>query len=138
MKRWRLVSFFFNIWGHFLFFLCFASVQNCETYPPARGQNKQVLKTKLSCMLYGHETTKIWSISFINKGNTQEKMSKEYFRTLQDHCIHNFKKEMYSVDIFLCLFCNCRGSKPTCTRTKKQRKTKKWPSLFCKTFFLWG
>jgi hypothetical protein len=33
--------------GHFLFFLCFASVQICETYPPARGKNKQALKTKL-------------------------------------------------------------------------------------------
>jgi hypothetical protein len=32
--------------GHFLFFLCFASVQNCETYPPARGKNKQPLKNK--------------------------------------------------------------------------------------------
>jgi hypothetical protein len=35
--------------GHFLLFLCFARVQNCETYPPARGKNKQALKkTKLS------------------------------------------------------------------------------------------
>jgi hypothetical protein len=32
--------------GHFLFFLCFASVQNCETYPPAREKNKQALKNK--------------------------------------------------------------------------------------------
>jgi hypothetical protein len=29
-----------------LFFLCFASVQNCETYPPVRGKNKQALKNK--------------------------------------------------------------------------------------------
>jgi hypothetical protein len=36
------------ILGHFLFFfLCFASAQNCKTYPPARGKNKQALKTKL-------------------------------------------------------------------------------------------
>jgi hypothetical protein len=34
-------------------FLCFASVQNRETYPPARGKNKQALKNKVvfaSCM----------------------------------------------------------------------------------------
>jgi hypothetical protein len=29
-------------------FFCFASVQNCETYPPAWGKNKQALKTKWS------------------------------------------------------------------------------------------
>jgi hypothetical protein len=32
--------------GHFLYFLCFASVQNSETYPPARRTNKQALKNK--------------------------------------------------------------------------------------------
>ena len=30
-----------------MFFLCFASVQICETYPPARGKNKQALKNKV-------------------------------------------------------------------------------------------
>jgi hypothetical protein len=39
-------------YSHFLFFLCFASVQNCQTYPPARGKNKQALKNSVSacCM----------------------------------------------------------------------------------------
>jgi hypothetical protein len=46
--------------GHFLFFLRFASVQNCETYPPVRGKNKQALqKQSCLCMLYEHETTNI-------------------------------------------------------------------------------
>jgi hypothetical protein len=31
----------------FLVFLCFASVQICETYPPAMGKNKQALKNKV-------------------------------------------------------------------------------------------
>jgi hypothetical protein len=34
--------------GHFLYFLCFASVKNCETYPPAREKNKQVPKNKIA------------------------------------------------------------------------------------------
>jgi hypothetical protein len=34
---------------NFLFFLCFASVQNCETYPPARGR-KQTKFKKQSCL----------------------------------------------------------------------------------------
>jgi hypothetical protein len=38
--------------GHILFFLCFASVQNSETYPQVRGKNKQVLKNKIISMLY--------------------------------------------------------------------------------------
>jgi hypothetical protein len=31
---------------------------------------------------------------------------------------------MYFVDIFFCLFCNFRGSKPTCTRTRTQTREK--------------
>jgi hypothetical protein len=27
--------------------ISFVSVQNCETYPPARGKNKQALKSKV-------------------------------------------------------------------------------------------
>jgi hypothetical protein len=34
---------------HFLFFLCFASVQICETYPPARRKHNQVLKNASVC-----------------------------------------------------------------------------------------
>jgi hypothetical protein len=37
----------FHTLGYFLFFLCFASVENCETNLPARGKNKQASKTKL-------------------------------------------------------------------------------------------
>jgi hypothetical protein len=38
-----------SVFGHFLFFLCFALVQNCEIFPPAKGKNKQALKNKTAC-----------------------------------------------------------------------------------------
>jgi hypothetical protein len=66
-----------STFGQFLgfgfFFLCFASVQNCETYPPARGINKQTLETKLPMhVAWASDFTKIGSISFINKGNSKQ------------------------------------------------------------------
>jgi hypothetical protein len=60
-----------------LFFHCFASVQNFETYPPARGKNKEALKKQSClCMFYGREKA--------NKKNdllhlsTKEMLKKEY------------------------------------------------------------
>jgi uroporphyrinogen-III synthase len=57
--------------GHFLFFLCFASGQICETYPPAWEKSKQALKNKV-IFACGRETTKTLSVSFINNRNTQQ------------------------------------------------------------------
>jgi hypothetical protein len=61
--------------GHFLFFLCFASVQICETYPPARGKNKQVIKNKVifACCV-DVKTTKTWLFHL----STTEILNKEY------------------------------------------------------------
>jgi hypothetical protein len=76
-----------------LSFLCFASVQNCGTYPPARGKNKQALKINVvfaCCMDMKQQKFDLLHLS------TKEILEKEYKhnnqknnRTLQDLCIHN-------------------------------------------------
>jgi hypothetical protein len=59
--------------GHFLFFLCFASVQNCETYPSARRKNKQAIKNKTAsacCMdvkLYKSDLSNLSAKEMLNK-----------------------------------------------------------------------
>jgi hypothetical protein len=60
--------------GHFLFFLCFASVQICETYPPGRGKNKQAIKNKVifACCVDVKTTTWLFHLS------TTEILNKEY------------------------------------------------------------
>jgi hypothetical protein len=72
-------------------------------------------------------------IHFISKQKKYSAKSKnrkyrlDWFRALQDLCIHNaikwkFHKKAFSIEMFFCLFCNVRGSKPTCTRTQNRDK----------------
>ena len=35
----------------FLVFVCFASIQNCETYPPAREKKTKLKKSAFSCYM---------------------------------------------------------------------------------------
>jgi hypothetical protein len=59
--------------GHFLFFLCFASVQNYETYPPARGENKQALKNNVvSACCMDVKYNKNYLFLFLCKRNPQQ------------------------------------------------------------------
>jgi hypothetical protein len=60
-------------------FLVFSSVLRLfkivKTTRQPGGKNKQALKKpSCLCMLNSHETTQLSSTSFINKGNTQEKV----------------------------------------------------------------
>jgi hypothetical protein len=76
----RSIHFFYYYLGHFLFFLRFASVQNCETYPPARGKNKQSLKDKTAsacCMKVKHDKNLIYFIYHQTKYSTKSKNKKK-------------------------------------------------------------
>jgi hypothetical protein len=61
-----------------LFFLCFASVQNCETYPPARGKIKQALKNKtvFAGFMDKHDKNFIFFIYQHKKYQTKRKIPK--------------------------------------------------------------
>jgi hypothetical protein len=50
------------------------SVQNCETYPPARRKNKQALENKIAAaMLYGRQTQQKFDlIHIISKMNSKQ------------------------------------------------------------------
>jgi predicted solute-binding protein len=62
-------------------FLCFASVQNCETFQPAGGKNKQTLKNKKQKCL-NHQQRKYSTKSKHRKWS-------DYLSALQNLFIHN-------------------------------------------------
>jgi hypothetical protein len=120
-----------------LFFLCFASVQNCETYPPARRKNKQALKNKVGsacCMDVKCNNNFIYF--FFCKRNTQQSVklkdndsiNEEYYKTfaITTQLNENFIEKRFYRDFLLFVF-QLLWFKTYPHADAKQRKTKKWP-----------
>jgi hypothetical protein len=83
----------FSIKAIYCFFLCFASVQNCETYPPARRKNKQALKNKVvfaCCMDVKQHKFYLPHLS------TKEILNKEYKYKIIVRIIENIAKFCHS------------------------------------------
>jgi hypothetical protein len=113
-----------------LFFLCFASVQNCETYPPAREKNKQVLKNKTAsacCVDVKHNKNLIYFIYQQKKCSTKCKIENNDKRALQDLCnyktiIRKFHKKTFFIEIFLCFSTFVVQNLPVCGRKTEKNK----------------
>jgi hypothetical protein len=79
-------------------------------------------------VLWMRNITKIWSISFIKEGNTQQRVkyytNYVHYTTLYIHntIIWKFFEKMFSTNILFFLFCNFYVSKPTSTRTQNREK----------------
>jgi hypothetical protein len=76
-----------------LFFLCFVSVQICETYPQARGENKKAFKDKVifPCCV----DVKQQKLDLVHLLKT-EMLNKEYRYKIVARIIENIVRPLHS------------------------------------------
>jgi hypothetical protein len=112
------------------FFLCNASIQNWETYPPAR-ENKNALenKTASTCRMdVKHNKNVIYSIHQQKKYSTNCKIENDYLINWEQYMTFaiTIRLNENSINTFFNsnfpLLCNFRSSKPTRTRTQYREK----------------
>jgi hypothetical protein len=129
----------------FLVFSLFASVQNCETYPPARGKNKQAFKNKVvfaCCVDVKQQKFNLLHLS------TKEILKKEYKQNNQNDIWEHYKIFAFTIQFqkWKDAFCRCfllfvlhlSWFKTYPHADAKQRKTKKWPNVHSELFTSWS